>query len=337
MIEAFFIWCSGADKNLLAKCEDSVRTKHIGIGTLVLIPAILGCISMTYALSTIDKIAQHEFYYIFGGIVWGAIVFAFDRYIVSTHRKQLYHKDEFKNITFYLRLFFAIVLGIIISHPFVLMYFEGSITERIIKDKDNSIVIEEKKYLSSYDTISYNLRELIETKRCYEKLLTAEQSGTKLDLPCGSSSGIPNIKGNFPRTRKIEELISNLKNEIEVEQKRINLVNDELIQIKNNAKSNIDKHTSFDYLKREVVLTTLKKENPIIGITEFMLILAFMLVDILPLIFKTFSPFSMYDKIQYDELEIIKSLNTDSRKKRIQEQYDLINTTSNGTKNIDKE
>jgi hypothetical protein len=68
-----------------------------------------------------------------------------------------------------------------------------------------------------------------------------------------------------------------------------------------------------------------------------MLILAFMLVDILPLIFKTFSPFSMYDKIQYDELEIIKSLNTDSRKKRIQEQYDLINTISNDTKNIDKE
>jgi Domain of unknown function (DUF4407) len=50
MIGDFFIWCAGSDKTLLSQCTTSERTKHIGFGSLVLIPAILGFISMTYAL-----------------------------------------------------------------------------------------------------------------------------------------------------------------------------------------------------------------------------------------------------------------------------------------------
>ncbi len=324
MIGKFFIWCAGSDKNILAQCEESVRTKHIGIGTLVLIPAVLGTISMSYALSTIDKINDMPSAYILGGLTWGLIVFSFDRFIVSTHRKQQNNVDEFKNITFYLRLVFAIVLGIVISHPIVLLNFEGSITERIISDRDKTILQEETKYQKSYDKLTANLNDLIKRKQCNEQLLTAEQSGTKLILPCGSSSGIPNINGTFPRTKEIKIIIEGLKTAIDKEQIRIDGYNKTLHNVKNTIQNNIIKNTSFDYLKRERTLSQLKKENSIVGITEFFLMLVFMLVDILPLIFKTFSPFNMYDKILYDDIAILKNLNIDNRKNALQNNYNKI-------------
>ncbi len=322
----FFIWCAGSDKNALAKCDDSIRVKHIGVGTLVLIPAVLGFISMSYALSTIDKISGSPFFYISGGFIWGLIVFAFDRFIVSTHRKQQRNVDEFKNITFYLRLCFAVILGVVVSHPFVLLYFDGSITEKIIADRDNLVKVEERNYQQSFDTLNVKLNDLVQTKRCNEQLLTAEQSGNKLILPCGSSSGIPNINGNFPRTKEIKIIIEELDGEILAERNRINLRNDELAKLKSTTQQNIVKNTSFDYLKREIALQNLKKENKIIGLTELVLMLAFMLVDILPLIFKTFSPFSMYDKVQVHDNNLLSELDTTSRKEKLQNTYDELNS-----------
>jgi Domain of unknown function (DUF4407) len=321
----FFIWCAGSDKDVLEKCDRSIQIKHIGVGTLVLIPAVLGFISMSYALSTIDKISGSPLFYITGGLIWGTIVFAFDRFIVSTHRKQQRNVDEFKNITFYLRLCFAVILGVVVSHPFVLLYFDGSIAEKIISDRDNLVKVEERNYQQSYDTLNVRLNDLVQTKRCNEQLLTAEQSGNKLILPCGSSSGIPNISGNFPRTKEIKKIIEELDGEILAERNRINLRNDELAKLKSTTQQNIVKNTSFDYLKREIALQNLKKENKIIGLTELILMLAFMLVDILPLIFKTFSPFSMYDKIQVHDNNLLSELDTTSRKQKLQNTYDDIN------------
>jgi hypothetical protein len=321
----FFIWCAGADKSVLAKCDNAIRVKQIGIGTLVLIPAVLGFISMSYALSTIDKISGSPLFYIGGGLVWGFIVFAFDRFIVSTHRKQQRNIDEFKNITFYLRLCFAVILGLVVSHPFILLYFDGSITEKIISDRDNLVKAEEHNYQQSFDTLNARLNDLVRTKRCNEQLLTAEQSGNKLILPCGSSSGIANINGNFPRTKEIKKIIEELDEEILLERNRINLRNDELAKVKSTTQQSIVKNTSFDYLKREIALQNLKKENKIIGLTELILMLAFMLIDILPLIFKTFSPFSIYDKIQVHDNNLLSELDTISRKLKLQNTYDDIN------------
>jgi hypothetical protein len=50
-----------------------------------------------------------------------------------------------------------------------------------------------------------------------------------------------------------------------------------------------------------------------------------MLVDILPLIFKTFSPFSMYDKVLVHDNNLLNELDITSRKEKLQHVYDDIN------------
>ena len=74
-----------------------------------------------------------------------------------------------------------------------------------------------------------------------------------------------------------------------------------------------------------MALQKLKQENKIIGLTELFLMLAFMLVDILPLIFKTFSPFSMYDKVLVHDNNLLSELDISSRKQKLQNAYDDIN------------
>ncbi|CCH01760.1 hypothetical protein FAES_3753 [Fibrella aestuarina BUZ 2] len=335
MVGDFFVWCAGTDTNVLSKCENAVRTKHIGMGTLVIIPALLGFISMSYALSTIDKINSNPFLYIFGGLVWGAIIFAFDRFIVSTHKKQQYNSHEFKNITLYIRILFALILGIVISHPIVLLYFDSSIKERIIRDTNNTRFAEELKFQDNYKLLTIKLDTLISIKRCNERLLTAEQSGNKLNLPCGSSSGIPNINGKFPRTREIKNIIDKLDNEINKEKEYITLRLDEFRREKEKSKSEISNNVSFDFLKREITLSQLKKEYAIVGITELLLMIAFVLVDVLPLIFKTFSPFSMYDKILVDDTEILRNININSRKESLQKAYDKISKIYTVSRSLD--
>lgn len=319
----FFTWCAGSDTSVLSKCTLSEKIKHTGFGTLVLIPAVLGFISMSYALSTIDKIKDAPLVYYTGGIIWGLIIFAFDRFIVSTHRRKRTNKEEVKNVAFFLRLFFAIILGIVISHPFVMMYFDGSITEKIISDRNANISNADSLYQKSSDTLTLKLNEMIGRKSCLEKLLTAEQSGYKVALDCGYSSGLP---GNFIRTKKIEGLIDTLSITISAERKRVEDRLVSLKKIKDDKQDYFLKHTSFDYLKRELALEKIKQENGIVSITQWFLILLFILVDILPVTFKTFAPYGMYDKIVSGDGAMLDNVDTSNRQQVIQRAYNEISS-----------
>ena len=320
----FFTWCAGSDNKILSKCSGAEQTKHAGFGTLVLIPAVLAFISMTYALSTIDKISDKPLLYFAGGVVWGIIIFTIDRFIVSTHRRRNNNWEEFKNINLYLRLFFALFLGVVSSHPFVLLYFDGSITHEIKKEITDNISETDSLFRKSSDSLHVNLNHLVAHKLCMEKLLTAEQSGHKVALDCGYSSGIPNIAGNFPRTKEIKRLIETDSINIQKERERVNLKIAELNKIKEEKQDFYKNHTSFDYLKRELTLEKLKKDNNIIAYSQWFIMIVLILLDISAVTFKTFAPFGMYDKVLRDESDLLKNIDISGRNAVLQKVYNDI-------------
>ena len=320
----FFTWCAGSDTKILSKCSEAERTKHAGFGTLVMIPAVLAFISMTYALSTIDKINDKPWLYIAGGVVWAVIIFTIDRFIVSTHRRRINNKEELKNVNLYLRLVFALVLGVVSSHPFVLLYFDGSITHEIKREISANISEADSLFRKSSDSSIVNLNNLIAHKQCMEKLLTAEQSGHKVALDCGYSSGIPNIAGSFPRTKEIKKLIETDSINIQKERERVNLKIAELIKIKEEKQEFYKNQTSFDYLKRELTLEKLKKDNSIIALTQLFIMFVLILLDISAVLFKTFAPFGLYDKILRDEIDLLKNIDISGRNAVLQNVYNDI-------------
>ena len=70
---------------------------------------------------------------------------------------------------------------------------------------------------------------------------------------------------------------------------------------------------STDYLHQEMALEQLKAANPIVRITQWLIIILFVLVDLLPFIFKTFSTYGLYDKVLGDEEESLQGLDIKDR------------------------
>jgi hypothetical protein len=70
---------------------------------------------------------------------------------------------------------------------------------------------------------------------------------------------------------------------------------------------------STDYLHQEMALEQLKATNPIVRVTQWFIILLFILVDLLPFIFKTFSTYGLYDKVLGDEEESLQALDVKDR------------------------
>lgn len=321
MIGKFFIWCAGSDKAILTRCSDAEKTKHIGYGTLVLIPPILAFISMSYAVSTIDLIKdQKEIAYIIG-FIWALIIFAFDRFIVSTHRRKERNLKEVVKPSFILRFIFALVLGITVSHPLVMLWFDGSITQEIVKSRDYSITEEVQNFHNEEDKGNVDLDSLKSYKQCWQKLLAAEQSGDKITLPCGSSSGLPRYG---KRAEEIKLIIIDIDQQIADEVVLVNQRVQFLESKRDSTIANLKDYSSFDYLQRELILEELKENNPIISLTQLMLMLLFVLVDLLPMIFKTFAPFGLYDKYLLEFGIEIKELEKNDLKSILQQAFDHI-------------
>lgn len=336
MIGDFFIWCAGSDTSILQRCPRSERIKHMGFGTLVLIPAILAFVSMSYALSTVGQLQHHLWLALLGGFVWALIIFSFDRYIVSTHRRKTKNKDELKSPAFYLRFLFAFILGIVISHPIVLLYFDGSITDTIKQNK----VEHQKRIQTEYDN---RIQEL-------QKLITAIESNyaekekardAQADLVAREIDGevLKNSKGEIVTTgiygkgpsaeNKIKHL-QQLDKELQALYKTDSIVKTnlyaEMSLLKDDADSNISAYNvSFDYLRRELALEQMKSEHAIVTVTQWFLMFLFVLVDILPVTFKTFSPFGMYDKILLEDSKIVRMLDSSQRAEVLQKAYHELN------------
>lgn len=336
MIGDFFIWCAGSDTSILQRCPRSERIKHMGFGTLVLIPAILALVSMTYALSTVDQLQEHFWIAVIGGIVWALIIFSFDRYIVSTHRRKLENTDELKSPAFYLRFFFALILGVVISHPIVLLYFDGSITDTIKQNK----VEHQKTIQTEFDTRIQRIENHIasidsnysakENSRDVQADLVAREIDGEVLKNAKGKIVTTGIYGKGPSAENKIKHLQQLENELRILRTNDSLTKSELTteiaSLKDDADSTINAYNvSFDYLRRELALEQMKKEHAIVTATQLFLMLLFILVDILPVTFKTFSPFGMYDKILLEDSKIVRNLNSDKRGEVLQAAYHKLN------------
>jgi hypothetical protein len=339
-MKQFFIWCAGSDPKLLQNCSQREQIKHMGFGTLVLIPAILALISMSFALSTLDALSQKPWFYLSGGILWGLIIFAFDRFIVSTHRKKETNKEELKNPVFYLRFSFAFLLGIVISHPLVMFYFDGSIQDQLadnqkverelIANDYGKLIHANELRIESMDSL-YLLK--LEERNQQAEIVAKEIDGEVLENASGKKV-TTGLYGKGPAAKQKISQLNLLQKELREMQK---LQLEEKLQLEKENRTLEAKgdssmkafSLSTDYLQRELALEQLKDKNSIVSLTQWLLISLFVLVDILPLIFKTFSPFGLYEKVVADDAKLVHEIDPKKRLVYLQSSYEKLSKTDN--------
>lgn len=131
MLQRFFIFCSGADNDILDQCSSGEKTKYAGIGATVFFTAIMATIAASYALFTVFDTV---FTAVFFGIIWGMLIFNLDRFIVSTIKKRDSFFDELVQAS--PRILLAIIIAIVISKPLEMKIFEKEINQVLLEEKN---------------------------------------------------------------------------------------------------------------------------------------------------------------------------------------------------------
>jgi hypothetical protein len=155
-----FIWLSGASRQILAECPTE-RPKYFGLGAAIFITGAMAGVSLAFALVNALKINLTAA--IVFAACWGLAIMMLDRlFVVSMHRQ--------RNPIYYFvqaapRFLMALVIGFVISTPFVLQIFKPEITSEVQqmaatqREKyyaglpNNPVQLEVRRDQTTYDTL----------------------------------------------------------------------------------------------------------------------------------------------------------------------------------------
>jgi hypothetical protein len=130
IFKRLFFWLSGAGTQTLEQCPPWEQRKYVAFGATVLVPCAFAFIACAYALSTITD-RPGVIYPV--AAVWAFIILTIDRALLAGYRAYI---SVFRKLAqFSLRVVGAILMGITIAHPLVLLLFRDTITSVIEKDR----------------------------------------------------------------------------------------------------------------------------------------------------------------------------------------------------------
>ncbi|MCG8318879.1 MAG: DUF4407 domain-containing protein [Cytophagales bacterium] len=154
-IQQFFWICSGSSVEILKRCPTDAN-KYIGIGATIFFTGLLAAISAAYALNTVfDNLAISIIF----GLVWGAMIFNLDRYIVSSMKKSNSRWREF--LMAVPRLILAILIAVVISKPLELKIFETEIEAELILMEQKLFKEQEDLVAKRFDSAKIQLNQVI--------------------------------------------------------------------------------------------------------------------------------------------------------------------------------
>jgi hypothetical protein len=154
MLHHFFIFCSGADTQILETCSNGERTKYAGIGATVFFTAVMAFIASGYALYTVF---DNVYTAIFFGLIWGLLIFNLDRYIVSTIKKRDNKWNEIWQAT--PRIILAIIIAVVISKPLEMKIFEKEINQVLLEEKNTMTLANKEQLALQYTPTIESLNE----------------------------------------------------------------------------------------------------------------------------------------------------------------------------------
>lgn len=151
----FFLFCSGVEASILEKCPTD-RNKYAGIGATVFFTGVLAFFSSSYALFTVF---DSYLLAIAFGLVWGAMIFNLDRYIVMSMKSNgQWWRDLFVAFP---RLVMAVLLAMVISKPLELKIFEKEIRAEMVQMEQEVFKQQEDRVQERYRTQIADLRAQI--------------------------------------------------------------------------------------------------------------------------------------------------------------------------------
>jgi len=352
----FLWWCAGAHQKLL-KQFPSEHSKYSGLGAVLLATFVLATLSAGYAIYTVFG---NWLWTIGFAIIWGLIIFNFDRFLVSTMRK--YGVSRRKQIMMAIpRLALALLIGVVIARPLEMKIFDKEINVKMnenlhkkIQLNDSLLAMEHKNQPAETERQRLLGRKLgiEDTLHNLQTAYLQEADGTGGSM----QRGIENI------TRLKQDAFNQARNQFSPELLSLDQNIKYQDSIINTSKASMeDKRKEFEktaianmgFLERNKALSDLSQQEASVFWASLLISLLIILIEIGPVLSKLIMPLGPYDialakeellNMANEEGEIRKDRNERFEKRRVyrekqKEMSDLLaeKLTQLQQKNIDKE
>jgi uncharacterized membrane protein len=129
-----FFWLAGAGSETLEQCPGWEQRKYVAFGLTVLVPALFAFIASAYAISTLTT---NPFVIFSVAAIWGFIILTIDRALLASYRS--YMSLTRKLGQFALRFVVAMLMGLTIAHPLVLLLFRDTISSVVEREREEEI------------------------------------------------------------------------------------------------------------------------------------------------------------------------------------------------------
>jgi hypothetical protein len=296
----FLWWCAGAHQNLLKQFA-SEHVKYAGLGGVVLATFVLATLSSGYA---IYSVFGNWIWTIAFAIIWGLIIFNFDRFLVSTMRK--YGVSKRKQVWMAIpRLALALLIGLTIARPLELKIFEKEITVKMQENLHHKIQNND-----SLLQIENNL--LMQDATAERQRLTSRKTAIEDSLAQLQSAYIQEADGTGGSGRRGIEKLTHLKmdayNNALVEYGPEMRSVDSGIRIQDSilssAKAGLEQKRkdyaltaagNQGFLERNKALSDLSSQESSVWWTSTLLSLLIILIEIGPILSKLIMPIGPYD------------------------------------------
>lgn len=322
MLQRFFIFCSGADTDLLQDCSAGENTKYAGVGATVFFTAVMAAIAGSYALYTVF---DTMFTAIFFGMIWGLLIFNLDRFIVSTIKK----RDRFFNELLQAspRIILALIIAIVISKPLEMKIFEKEINQVLLTEK-NDMTLANKEQLALQFTPNIDVKTS-EISTLKKEITTKETTVNGLyDLYISEAEGTSgtNKLGKGPvyeeKRQKHDAALADLKILKEANKNKIATMEAEIAQVKTDYKTQVASTqpiiNGFDGLMARIAAL-----DKLPWIPSFFIFLLFLAIETSPIIAKLLSPKGEYDYKLAEQEGTVKSWVEQQKAQR-----DILKTTA---------
>jgi len=316
----FLWWCAGAHQKLLKEFP-SEHTKYAGLGGVIVATFVLAALSAGYAI-----------YSVFGSwgwtilfaIIWGLIIFNFDRFLVSTMRK--YGVSPRKQFWMAVpRIVLALIIGLTIARPLELKIFEKEITVKVTENMHKKVLINDsllqrennalmQATATERDRLMNRKSGIEDTLHRLQQAYVREADGTGGSLHRGIENltrlkmdAYTNAVGQFGSE------LSQLDNNIHKQDSILNTAKAVVESKRKHYEAALNENVGF--LEKNKALSDLSKQEPSVFWTSLLISLLIILIEIGPILSKLIMPVGPYDiALAKEELTHMASAENELRK-----------------------
>lgn len=296
-IKTFFWSCAGANHSLLKKCSTE-SSKYVGIGASILFTGLFAALAAGYALFTVFDNCTWSIIF---ALVWGAMIFNLDRFIVSSMRKNGQPRKEWMSAV--PRILLAILISIVVARPLELKVFEKEIDSEIalmqVEDRNQKIEAVRQNYYSVRERLNFEIQQL--KNEIEQKTMKRDELRRIAQHEADGTGG--SMQRNAGPIYQIKKANAD---QVENELQEAKAINQALMQAKDSllVAINVEEQVAISALEdgqltglasRITALERLKEKSNAIWLANLFILLLFIFLETAPIFVKLMSARGPYD------------------------------------------